>query len=152
MNFKFEVSEAGAQTAASIRTRCSAGSLPQVLGEAYDAISKYLTEIGVYPAGAPFVGYFNMDMEDLDIEAGFPVSQPIPGQGSIKSTEIPSGRQATCVYTGPYSQIEPAYNAIMEWMTANGYTWTGVCYEYYLNDPENTPEQELQTQIACYIK
>jgi len=152
MDYQFELLEKAAQPVISIRTRCAVGDLPQVLGTAYESIMNYLGEIGVQPAGMPFVGYFNMDMEDLDIEVGFPVAQAAAGKEEIKPGEIPAGQQVACLYKGPYSQIEPAYNAIMEWTAANGHTWTGICYEYYFNSPVDTPESELLTQIVLMLK
>lgn len=152
MSLKFEVLEAAAQSVISIRTRCSVENLPKVLGEAYGAIMNYLNEVGIQPSGAPFTGYFNMDMQDMDIEIGFPVAQHAAGQGNIQPGEIPAGKQAACLYTGSYRQIEPAYTAMMDWITANGYKWTGICYEFYLNDPAVTPEDELQTRIVCYLE
>ena len=152
MNYQFEFLEKAAQQVISIRTRSSVENLPQVLGGAYGSIMNYLNEMGLEPAGAPFVGYFNMDIQDLDIEVGFPVSKSLAGKGELKPSEIPAGPQVSCLHIGPYSQSEPAYNAIMEWIAANGHTSTGVCYEFYLNDPANTLESELQTKIVIMLK
>lgn len=152
MQYQFELVEKGAQTTISIRTRAATKELPQVLGMAYGSIMSYLSEVGIKPSGAPYVGYFNMDMEDLDIEVGFPVPQTIAGKNEINPSEIPAGKQVSCLYTGPYNQIEPAYNAIMDWIPANGYAATGVCYEFYLNDPVVTPEHELLTKIVFLLK
>jgi effector-binding domain-containing protein len=33
-----------------------------------------------------------------------------------------------------------------------GYTWTGICYEFYLNDPVDTKESELLTKIVMFLK
>jgi effector-binding domain-containing protein len=112
----------------------------------------YLNEMGVQATGAPFVGYFNMDMQDLDIEVGFPVAEALVEKGEIKPGIIPAGKQLSCLYQGPYNQIEPAYNAIMDYAAANNYALTGVCYEFYLNDPADTPENELLTKIVMLAK
>lgn len=152
MQYQFELEEKAAQPTISIRTRAAVENLPQVFGTAYGAIMNYLSETGIEPSGAPYAGYFNMDMQDLDIEIGFPVLQTITGKDEIKPSEIPAGKQVSCLYTGPYSQVEPAYNAIMEWISANGYTATGECYEFYLNDPSETPENELLTKIVFLLK
>jgi effector-binding domain-containing protein len=106
-----------------------------------------MSELGVPPAGAPFVAYFNMDMQNLDMEIGFPVMQPLPGKGEVQASQIPAGKAATCLHTGPYPEIESAYKALSNWVAEKGYTPTGVAYEFYLNDPGETPPQELQTQI-----
>jgi len=152
MTYEFELSEQKAQNTIVIRTRCATQDLPQVLGKAYDALMNYMRVTGVQVSGAPFVGYFNMDMQDLDIEVGFPVMESVVGKDEIKPGTIPAGKQLSCIYKGPYSQIEPAYNAIMDYAAANNHTWTGVCYEFYLNDPVDTPESELLTKIVLFIK
>lgn len=152
MQYQFVLEEKESQPTIAIRTRTALVNLPQVLGKAYEDIMNYLSEIGIQPSGAPYVGYFNTDMQDLDIECGLPVSQPIAGTNELKPSEIPAGKQVSCLYTGPYNQIEPAYNAIMEWIPANGYTPTGVCYEFYLNNPAETPESELLTRIVFLLK
>ena len=152
MSYQFEVKEQPAQKTLSIRTRAAVQDLPQVFGDGYGAIAQYLGELGEQPIGPPFAAYYNMDMDNLDVELGFPVARPLPGQAKIKAGEIPGGQVATCLYTGPYSDIEPAYNDLMKWMEDNGYASTGVCYELYLNDPAETPPAELQTQIIFPLK
>jgi len=152
MSYKCEVKEQTTQPTLAIRTRVSVQDLPQTLGEAYGAIAQYLGELGEQPAGPPFAAYHNMDMQNLDVEIGIPVSKKLAGRDDIQASEIPSGKAATCLHVGPYAEIEPAYTALSEWMKDNGYKATGVAYEIYLNDPEETPPQELQTQIVFPLK
>jgi effector-binding domain-containing protein len=152
MSYQCEVKEQPFQPTLAIRTRAPVQELPRALGDAYSAIAQYLGELGEQPAGPPFVAYYNQDMQDLDLEIGFPVSGELPDRGDIQTGEIPGGKLATCLYTGPYSGIAQAYTALSEWMEANGYQPTGVAYEVYLNDPDETPPEELQTQIAFPLR
>jgi effector-binding domain-containing protein len=122
------------------------------MGKAYGAIYEYLVELGEKPTDAPFAAYYNMDMQDLDLEIGWPVPRELPRKDDIKASEIPGGKAATCIFTGPYSELEPAYNAISQWIKDNGYEITGIAYEFYLNDPGETPPEELQTKIAFRLK
>jgi effector-binding domain-containing protein len=123
------------------------GDLPVVLGEAFGSIAQYLGEIGEQPAGPPFAAYYNMDMQNLDVEIGFPVSKVLIGKDDIQAGEIPEGKYAACIYTGPYNKIEPAYDALAKWMEERGHVAKGVAYEFYLNDPAETPAEALLTQI-----
>ena len=148
MTYRCETIDRPAQSVLSIRTRAAVQDLPQVMGKAYGAIMQYLGELGVPPAGAPFVAYFNMDMQDLDMEIGFPVMQPLPGKGEIQPSEIPGGKAATCLHTGSYPELSQAYQALYAWVNESGYQATGASYEFYLNDPEETPPEKLQTQIV----
>lgn len=118
------------------------------MGSAYGLIMKYLSEIGEYPSGVPYAAYYNMDMQDLDVEAGFPVSKALPGKNEIMTGEILAGKHAACLHTGPYCESVPAYEALTQWVKDNGYTPTGVAFEFYLNDPAQTPESDLRTRIV----
>ena len=150
MSYQCEVKEQPTQQTLSIRTRAAVQDLPQLFGEGYGKIGQYLGKLGEQPIGPAFAAYYNMDMENLDVEFGFPVARPLPGQTDIKSGEIPGGRVVTCLHIGPYSEMEPAYNALAKWMEDNGYEGTGVSYELYLNDPRETPP--AQTQIIFPLK
>jgi effector-binding domain-containing protein len=150
MSYQFEVKEQPTQKTLSIRTRAAVRDLPQVFGEGYGKIAQYLDELGEQPIGPPFAAYYNMDMDNLDVEFGFPVARPLPGRTEIKAGEIPGSRVATCLHIGPYSEMEPAYTALTKWMEDNGYEGTGVSYELYLNDPHETPP--AQTQIIFPLK
>lgn len=152
MNYQFELTEKPAQPVLSMRTRTPVGNLPQELGKAYGAIIQYLQDIGEQPLEAAFAAYYNMDMQDLDVEMGFPVSKSLAGNGEINASEIPAGKQVSCTYKGPYSQMEPVYNAMMQWMNENGYTPTGVVYEFYYNSPADVQESELLTKIVFPLK
>ncbi len=136
-----------------IRTRTSLENLQQVIGQSFGTIAHYLADLGERPAGAPYVAYYNMDMQDLDIEMGFPLSKKLDGRGEIQAGEFPGGKLATCVYTGPYGmEMSAAYDALTQFARANHFEPTGVAYEIYLNSPMDTPPQELRTQIIFPLK
>ena len=148
MEYKCEILEKTQQPILSIRSRTSVQDLPKVIGAVYGRLGAYLSEIGEYPVGAPFAAYYNMDMHDLDVEIGFPVARMLPASGEIQSSEIPAGEYATCHYTGTYQDIGPAYEALTQFIQQRARQPSGVAYEYYLNDPTETPPEELQTSIV----
>lgn len=152
MNYKFELNEQPTQTVLSIRTRTPVERLPEEIGKAYGAIMNYLEELGEKPVNAPFAAYYNMDMNDLDVEMGFPVSKSLPEKGELKSSQIPAGKMVSYLYKGPYNQTEPVYTAMLQWVNENGYTATGVAYEFYYNSPLEVPESELLTKIVFPLK
>lgn len=151
-NTNFEIIEENVQPVLAIRTRTPLANLPQVIGQSYGAIMQYMAEIGEQPANAPYIAYYNMDMEDLDVEMGFPVGKKIPGKEQIQPGEIPGGKKAACLYKGPYSEMESTYGQLMKWVEEQGHKLTGVFYEYYLNSPQEVPESELLTRIVLPLK
>ena len=152
MDYKFELTEQPSQPVLSMRTRTAVGNLPQELGRAYQAIIAYLDEIGEKPSGPAFAAYYNMDMENLDVEMGFLVAKPIDAKSEIKTSEIAAGKQVSYLYKGPYNGMEPVYNAMMQWINENGCTPTGVAYEFYYNSPLEVPESELLTKIVFPLR
>ncbi len=147
MTYMCEFSKRSTQPTMCVRTRSAVQDLPEILGKVYGTIAQYFGSQGLQPIGPPYVGYFNMDMQDLDLEIGFPVAKTIQGEGDISTGEIPEGNYATSLYTGPYSEIGPAYTALTKWVEEQGYKSAGVAYELYLNNPALTPPEKLQTQI-----
>lgn len=152
MDYQFELSEQAGQPTLAVRTRTAVGNLPQELGKAYSSIIAYLNELGEQPAAAAYAAYYNMDMEDLDVEMGFTVAQAIPGKDDIQAGEIPAGRQVSYLYKGAYQDMAPVYEAINRWIAEKGYEPTGICYEFYYNSPLEVPENELLTKIVFPVK
>ncbi len=152
MDYKCEILEQKPQPTLSIRTRTSVKELPQELGKAYGAIGQYLGQLGEGPAGAAYAAYFDFNMDDFEVEIGFPVAKPLPEKDQIKNTEIPGGKLAQAIYTGPYNKIEPAYTALTEYVKENDHEATGVAYEFYLNDPGEVAPEELLTQVVFPLK
>ena len=152
MDCEFKLLEEPSKHVLSVRKRTSVGNLPEEMGRAYGAIIQYLSEIGESTSEAAFAAYYNMDMENLDVEMGFPVSKPLAGKGEIIQSSIPAGKWVTYLHKGPYKDMEQAYNNMMHWIEENGYEPTGVSYEFYYNSPMEVPESELLTKIAFPVK
>jgi len=152
MTYQCQVGDRGAQPTLVVRKRASVQQMPQILGQAWGAIIQYAGRNGTAPAGPPFVGYHNMDMQDLDLEIGFPFPKSLSGEGEVQAGELPGGKAAECLHVGPYDKIAAAYEAMQKWLDENGHTPTGIAYEFYLNDPQTTRAEELQTQVVFPLK
>ena len=151
MNYEIKILDLPQQPTLTVRTISSVEKLPDFFGKAYGSIMAYLQEIKEAPSGMPFATYYNLDMSALEIEAGFPVAKSLPAKGEIISTFIPPGKYISTVHTGSYDSVEPAYDALTQWAKSNGYTPSGVAYEYYLNDPTENPDIEPLTEIRFPI-
>lgn len=147
MVFDCHIIDKEQQPVLMMRKRTTVEVLPTLLGASWGMLGAYLGNLGQAPAGPPYVGYFNMDMQDLEVEIGFPVAHPLAGKGEIEPGFFPGGKLATLLYTGPYQEMGPAYDALTEYVAANGFHPSGVSYEMYYNSPMDTAPEKLQTQI-----
>ena len=152
MTYHCELINQPARTTLSIRLRSAVKDLPEVLPRAYRTIGDYLDAVGERPGGPPYAAYFNMDMNDLDIEAGVTIAGELPGEGPIRPGAIPSGRAAACVHVGPYDDLPKAYEALGQWIAQEGLEPAGVAYEIYVDDPMEVPPETLKTQIVMPLK
>jgi effector-binding domain-containing protein len=154
MPYHCELKQQAPQPALAVRTHAAVQDLPRLFGESYGAIMQYLGELGEQPAGMPFAAYYNytdMDMQNLDIEIGFPVAHGIAGRGEIHASEFPGGKLASVMHVGPYDQCGPAYDTLTQWVKEQGYEATGVAYELYFSEP-TTPPEETKTEIVLPLK
>jgi len=143
-----ETREQKHQPVLSIRMNTKAENLPVVIGESYAKIARYLEELDVEPAGPPFVAYYNLDMENLDVEMGFPVDDVVPGDHDMCPGEIVEGKVVSCMYEGPYEGMAAVYEKMNEYIRDKGFTATGVAYETYYNSPDDVrSHDELLTRI-----
>lgn len=152
MNSGIEMREEKTQPVLSIRTRAAVQDLPRLIAESYGKIMQYMSQIGKQPAGVPFVAYYNLDMQDLDLEIGFPVMEPLEGNDEINKSEIPAGKYVSIMYKGPYMGMEKPYADMANWIEVNGYKAKGISYEYYYNSPMEVPESELLTRIVMPVE
>lgn len=138
------------QPTISIRTRTKVKDLPALIGESYCKMEAYLKELGELPSDIPYVAYHNMDMQNLDVEIGFPVPKALPARGDIRPGFIPEGNVVFCMYRGAYREMAPTYGEMADWIVKNGLKPAGTAYEYYYNGPEY-PESELLTMIVMPV-
>ena len=70
----------------------------------------------------------------------------------LQRRSIGSGRYARFLLTGPYTHIWPAFDRIFKTLAdANVDLRPEFCIENYLNDPRETPEAQLKTELLVPI-
>ncbi|MHB8110463.1 MAG: GyrI-like domain-containing protein [Syntrophorhabdaceae bacterium] len=147
MAYICELGSIDRQPAITIRSRVTDDEFPDIFESSFARLIAYLEQIGEDLAGPPFAIYYDIMLEELDVEMCLPITKMVPGDGEITCREIGIENAASTVHTGPYEDIEPAYEALADWMFENGYEPIGTAYEFYLNDPGTTSSEDLQTVI-----
>ncbi len=136
----------------SVRYRTPAAELPNSMGRIYGEIAAYMGKSDIPFAGPPFAMYYNMDMNDLDVEIGFPLAKTAAGEGRIAAGKLPGGSFAAAKHTGPYATIEETYNALTAFVKDKGVQTETFMFEEYLNSPEDMPPEKLETVIYFPLK
>lgn len=136
----------------SVRYRTPVSKLPESMGPVYGEIAACAAAQGAAFAGPPFALYYNMDMDDLDVEIGFPVARPAKAAGRVKPGRLPGGRTASAVHVGAYGSIGATYEKLTAFVGEKGLTPEEFMYEEYLNDPLEVPPEQLVTAIYFPLK
>jgi effector-binding domain-containing protein len=152
MTYSCELVDRPAQPTLVVRTRTPVERLPQVLGPAWGQVMACAGKAGAAPSDAPFVAYHNLDMQDLDVEIGCAFAQPVAGEGDVLAGTIPAGQAAQCVHVGPFDQVGAAYEALQAFVAGRGLQPNGPSYEYYLDDPQEVPLEQLRTRVVMPVR
>jgi effector-binding domain-containing protein len=143
-----------AELALAYKEHATMENLMAVVDKGYTAVLNHLAKIGKQPVGAPYLAYFNCaeDFSEFDLEMGYPVAEDVPVENELYMSKTYEGKGVTATHKGSYSTLDDTYTAMMKFIEENSLELTGFYYDYYLNDPADTPESELLTKVVIPIK
>ena len=141
MTYHIENRTLTSQATAVIRSRIPAAQLRPWLVGAYRELDRYLTDRGVRVCGPPFARYAGHG-DTVDVEAGYPVPGPVPGQGRITASRLPGGRAAAIIHHGSY-QDDPAEQAVSEWLKKRGLVPAGPHWDVYYTNLAAQPDNAV---------
>lgn len=148
---KINLVEQPEQHVLSIRKTIHFNDFPVIAKQTFEEIMAYAVFSHLLLSGGPFVCYHNADLENLDVEMGFPVARSVSGYDPIVGHTIPAQKAVSGIFLGPYSDTDPLMMEIMNWIAEHGYEQKGQIFNYYLNE-DDRPAAELLTQIVVPIK
>ncbi len=80
---------------------------------------------------------------DVDVEACQPIRGEVPVGGRVKVYDLPGADTMACVvHHGPFTTVSDAYNALGQWVQANGYRIAGPGREVVLQAPSQAGVQD----------
>lgn len=114
----------------SIMQRVFVAELPEHLRGSVQELREFAAGHDLRETGHPF-GYFHgivSEQDDGPLEVCLPVNREIEGTDRVRCTMVPGGRAAFVDVVGEaacYPAILHAYDAVYDWITANGYEIDG---------------------------
>jgi AraC family transcriptional regulator len=126
------------------------------MAEIGDKMSALMPElvafVGDRMAGPPLARWHTWEDNAGEMEVAIPVREPMAGTDRIQASELPAGRAAVAMHIGPYDGLKHTWNKFGAWMKEQNLEAAGAPWEHYLNDPCETPPENLQTRIVWPIK
>jgi effector-binding domain-containing protein len=154
MEYDVSVRDVVAQPIVSIRTHTSLARMAEFMGSAYGELFQLMGRQGVPPAGPPFAVYHDPEFkeDDIDVEAGVPVAEPVASVGRVVGGELRAGPVAFTHHLGPYEEIGGAYSALTAWVQAKGREIDGPPREFYIVGVGQAEPSGYRTEVQFPIR
>lgn len=115
----------------SIRAPKTVEELSSAVADRMGRVLACLGEAGARAAGPPFTRYHGMTGDEVDVEVGLPVSEPVDGDDDVEAGRLPGGEVIATVHRGPYEGLTEAGKALDRWLEENGREARGPNWELY---------------------
>lgn len=154
--------------ALALTRRCKIWQMPKVMAAGFAQLCAAAEAQGIALTGLPFVHYLGLDWNALTrggllqgiwgfftqvwhFEMAVPLARKPQGQGALKAITYPACQAVTALHHGPYHRMSHSYRALHRWMLGQGFKPAADCYEFYRNDPHDTPAEELETLLVVPV-
>jgi effector-binding domain-containing protein len=148
MTNEVELRQLEEQPTVSIREQVARDTVMDVLAQRVTEIEAFIAGRRGQSVGNPFARFHNygeVEVVDLDLEVGVPVSEPVdcPAGSDYTAGTLPEGPAAVLRYRDEYEDIEDAYERLQTWIRETEYEAQGAPWESYIGDLE-TGEWEVE--------
>lgn len=124
------------------------------IADAFGRLGAIAGQAGLIGPGAEMIAIYHDDPEttpaaELRSEAAITIGAGARVPQGLGERLLPAGRYASTTHLGPYEKLGDVWSRFMgEWLPASGERMRdGVSYEIYRNTPENTPKEQLETEL-----
>ncbi len=142
-----ELRETTEQPTAVRRATVHRDELTTWLARAFGEVAAHLQAHGIAPKGYPFAVFHALPGHRFEVEAGFPIAARIAGNASVRPSTLPRGHAVVAWHIGSYDTIGTTYQAIDEWLRAEGGYRTGDAWEIY-HDPPGRDRTHWRTELV----
>ena len=136
----------------SVRAVVRTDELVAFFDAAVAEMRAYLAQLSVTAAGPPGSLWHSAPGEipdASDVETYLPLERPVPSSGRMTGRALPAGLEAFTVHAGNYDTMGSAFDAVWNWLQANGYQMDGPPADVVLVGPGDTAApDDYRTEIV----
>lgn len=119
-----------------VRGAVSESELGAFIGGAFAHTGEVAGADGMYVSGPPFARLHPQPDGTFEVEAGFPVSGMLLGQGDVRASRLPGGLALRTTHRGGYAEAAHAHEALHSFAAGHDLAPAGDAWEVYLDPPE----------------
>ncbi len=128
---------------------------PRIVGEIVGQLNRpENSRAGIHIAGPPVFIYIDgqTDPKSMIFEIGFPIAGKPKLDPGFEVRELPATRVVSMTCMGPYKELEKSmYGRLYGYAAQHQCSVNGQLREVYLNSPQDTPADQLVTELQLPI-
>lgn len=137
-----------------VERECEYGpAIAEAMGSGFAEVFGFVGQNGITPLNMPMSVYHGMDPNILRFQSAVLVSaeDAAKASGNIKHGTIPAGDCMTCTHVGSYNDMSASHQALWQHMKETDDEGQMPVWEIYVDDPGDTAEADLRTELYRFI-
>ena len=134
-----------------VEKRCGMGpEIAQAMGEGFGAAFGWLAENGIAPQSMPMTVYTEMPSGgQMVFRCGALVTpeDAAKASGPARADTLPAGPALKALHKGAYASMNQTHDALWKHAKAEGLESRMPVWEIYIDDPGETAEADLRTEV-----
>lgn len=154
----FQIVEQGSKKLFGViqRTSIAGEEMNMAMNETFGLVKSYLVDangLSEEQIGKPVVLWkqFDMEADNALFYCGYIFNEEVPELDDLEYVDIPEGKFLTTFHNGSYDSLYVTYNRLRKFANVQQFELSNDTFNVYLNDPENTAEDDLKTQVFIPI-
>lgn len=135
---------------AVVRADVPFGEIPQAQRSARTTIDAILPSLDVGALGRTCTRWTPPANGKLPMEMGMIVERPFPARDEVVPSDLPAGRAAFFLLTGPFDGLPKAWETLFGWCSAQKLTPAGINWEIY-GEWRDVDSAKLETELYVLL-
>lgn len=149
MSYTIRIKDVTSQRIILARRRCSGAEWGAVLEDLLRGVWTRLNQLESVTVGPAMARIRELGGAALEVEAGFPIVEPVQIEAPFEVGQLAPGRAATTLHEGPYERLFDAAAALDEWVAVEKLAVEAAPWFIFWVDPDEaeTPAA-LRTELV----
>ena len=150
-----------------IEERVPVWKMPMAMSRDFTRLFEYVQKEGANPTEAyaryqgidwdaelskgALANFISMFTKKWHFFVGVPTALALQSKDGMVAGFLKTQRYVQGMHIGPYRKVGESYERMMAWMKEQGLKAQNECIEFYLNDPSEVKQEELETLILIPV-
>lgn len=150
------ITQTKSQRYIGIANKCNLEDIPEIMPQDFQTVYDFLQKNNLCHGAVPFAVYtvFNIFEKNMEFISAFPIDQEIVVPEPYVTGELEGGNILKVTHTGAYTHIGNAWTAAFSYARYKNLKIKKMPMgiEFYLNNPADTPAEELIAEIVIPLR